>query len=844
MKIPFKVSSRTARLIGRENVASAKGAVIELVKNGYDADSPFSIIYIDNKLSFFKPRLYISEYNNLLLKGIDQALLDSIYEKEKSVYVVKEKLDPSQISLLADNLRRLASLYVIDCGEGMTEKILKDNWMTIGTDNKSTNYYTRKGRIKAGAKGIGRFAMDKLGEKCEMITFFDPEVYKPTDDNSVAGGYSWNVSWDEFEGNNKTIDKVTAELDEIRDLSFLDCLDAFELPKEIKSILRKQAGNHGTALKITQLRDVWNDDTVESLFEDLSVLVPPAEQNDYSIILRASSQPERYGLIREGICDDFDFKIHATADSNQIVNIKIIRNENLVEKFPSSFFNRPNQTKKNYTEEDFKRGYWETRRTFSQLVPGYKKTDYTNELNRIGPFEFVFYFLKRSATKRDEKRFFYRHCPYAQRADWLKKFGGIKLFRDGFRVRPYGERNSSSFDWLGLGGRKQRSPAGITKKEGGYKVEVENVAGSICISRLTNVAFEDKSSREGLQENNSFQIFKKLIEGIINIFEEDRALIARELAAYDDERNGGRRLFQEAEKLSHKILEHPKFAKFRDGSFVSEKDKTFHSIALLAALNEKKTQEIENYKEEQKTLRGLASTGLMLASFSHDLTKIYDSLTDRYERIKKHLLPYAKEELYLDRIDRKNPFRLMRLAHETDKKMQNWLRFSTQIARKDKRRRKDINISSYMSNLHDIWSTIFSERAITMEQNVVEGARVRAFEIELDSIFYNLFSNSVEAFNLMKVNRPRRIKVSWRESSEKLICEYEDNGPGLSEDISDPENIFEPLFTTKRNNTTGEEVGTGLGMWIIKLIAEDNNIEIELPKVEQGFGIRFIFPKK
>ena len=39
IKIPFKVSARTARLIGRENIATSKGAIIELVKNGYDADS-------------------------------------------------------------------------------------------------------------------------------------------------------------------------------------------------------------------------------------------------------------------------------------------------------------------------------------------------------------------------------------------------------------------------------------------------------------------------------------------------------------------------------------------------------------------------------------------------------------------------------------------------------------------------------------------------------------------------------------------------------------------------------------------------------------------------------------
>lgn len=50
--------------------------------------------------------------------------------------------------------------------------------MTIGTDNKSTHFTTHGGRVKAGAKGIGRFALDKLGERCEMFTFFDPTVHE------------------------------------------------------------------------------------------------------------------------------------------------------------------------------------------------------------------------------------------------------------------------------------------------------------------------------------------------------------------------------------------------------------------------------------------------------------------------------------------------------------------------------------------------------------------------------------------------------------------------------------------------------------------------------------------
>ena len=38
-KIPFNVDAYTAKLIGRENVSKLDGAVLELVKNTYDADA-------------------------------------------------------------------------------------------------------------------------------------------------------------------------------------------------------------------------------------------------------------------------------------------------------------------------------------------------------------------------------------------------------------------------------------------------------------------------------------------------------------------------------------------------------------------------------------------------------------------------------------------------------------------------------------------------------------------------------------------------------------------------------------------------------------------------------------
>lgn len=845
MKIPFKVSARTARLIGRENVATSKGAIIELVKNGYDADSRYSIIFIDNRDSVFTETLSCNQYVHLIKKGVDESLLGAIYAKEGDVYRLSETHDSTQLKALILELQKIAVLYIIDCGEGMSRKIIENHWMTIGTDNKSNNFITtKKKRVKAGAKGIGRFALDKLGECCEMLTIFDKDVHSDLDDNGNEFGYTgykWNVNWGDFEGTAKTIDAVEATLDGITK-SYVECVKELDIPDSLKNVLCSGDETlHGTILRISGLRDIWDESTVDQVFDDLGVLVPPIENADYSIILRDSLNPNKYGEVVSSFCDDYDFKIDAHADANQNVSIRIYRNEYNVESIPPSFFARPNQQKNGYTKADFTRGHWETTRTFAQLIPGFRELDINDVLGNIGEFDFTFYYLKRSATRNDEKRFFYRHCAYNLRKEWLDKFGGVKLFRDRFRVRPYGERNDSAFDWLGLGARKQKSPAGVAKKDGGYKVEVENTAGTICISRLTNVDFEDKSSREGLQENHTFNIFKRIILGIIAIFEEDRAVIAREMDADDYDRNGEAREREQAEMLAKKFLDKQRNA---EPTEQEKNDPHYQSMNLLVALNEQKTLEIEQLREEQKVLRALASSGLMLASFSHDLSKLNISMNNRYDKIKSLFMDKISAEAFADAEDRKNPYVLLDRAKHTDEKMQNWLNFSTGIIKKDKRRRKDIRLRAYFESLASTWMPVFESRNIRLNLSVDYELKIRAFEIDLDSIFYNLFSNSVEAFARLKEERERVIFINFSIEDRSIICEYRDSGPGLSPDITNPQDILQPLFTTKRNRSTGEETGTGLGMWIVKLIAEDNNATVNLLNPDCGFGMIINFPKK
>lgn len=858
-RIPFKVSARTARLIGRENIANSKGAIIELVKNGYDADSKICIVYFDNKYSTLLNEFDETHFNELINKGIEESLISEIYDfqEDYELYSIKNDVDDNKKSQFKTLISKFSTLYIIDAGEGMTQNIIRDHWMTIGTDNKANSIFTKSGRVKAGAKGIGRFALDRLGGKCEMITIFNPdlEIHEPdTDiDGNPTGnnGYNWVVNWEDFEGDYKTIDSVGAILIGLN----TDNLKGEILkviPQEYLSKIESEAEfKFGTILKINDLRDNWEDYFVDQVYSDLEVLVPPKESGGFEIYVFSSLLPEKYGEVLGSICDDFDYKLVATADENQNVKIIVYRNEYNIELIPNAFFQREAMQKENYKKSDFAKGFWSKTTTFSNLLKGFNEIDEDNIFDNIGLFDFTFYFLKRSTNSSDSKRFFNRNFMSHNRKDWLNKFGGIKLFRDNFRVRPYGEVNNVAFDWLGLGNRKSTSPAGIAKKEGGYKVEPENVAGAISISRLTNVNFEDKSSREGLQENKTFKIFTLLIAEIISEFEKDRAYIAREMDEYDNILYGPERDREKAEKLKNEIIAKSRAKKEskdnNSGQNDSEEETQTESDKekeILASELDRKEEEIEKLKDEQKILRGLASSGIVLASFSHDLSKLNDVLASRTEKLKTLMLEKISESDYTEIRDSKNPFKQIERIKKQDLKLQNWLNFSLGATRKDKRKRKQLFLKPYFLNFKNDWETILSDRGISMDIAEIEDLDMRVFEIDIDSIFNNLFVNSIDAFIISKEERSRVIKVKVSSTTKEIIVDYYDNGPGLSKDISEPEVIFEPLYTTRRNLHTGEEEGTGLGMWLIKSIVEENDGKTRLLYPEIGFGLRITFPIK
>lgn len=167
-KMKYKMSSRATILLGRESVSRVDGAIIELVKNTYDADAGFCCLCFD--------------------------------------------VEHDQI-------------YILDNGVGMTKETIETCWMLIGTDNKRVEYLSTKKRIKSGEKGIGRFALDRLGSKCRMYTKHDGEDL-----------ICWETDWSNFEKSGQVIDDVEADFAYCAGQRFEDII-----PEKIKNAVAKFA---------------------------------------------------------------------------------------------------------------------------------------------------------------------------------------------------------------------------------------------------------------------------------------------------------------------------------------------------------------------------------------------------------------------------------------------------------------------------------------------------------------------------------------------------------------------------------------------------------------------------
>lgn len=849
IKKPFKVSARTARLIGRENVANADGAIIELVKNCYDADSKICIVYFEIKYSSIpkeiSPSLYRKFYKQTLNEENNTSLFELAYEKSErkgvSTYTLRKDLEEDISNELEIFYKSKNKLYIVDGGEGMTEKVIDDHWMTIGTNNKLEDFITPSGRIKAGAKGIGRFALDRLGSLCHMVTL--PEINK----KPSFTGYEWSVDWEDFEGEGKNINQVEADFQKIDNLKY--DIKVISLIPDIKvsSIIsrNKESFNTGTLLEISELRDWWTQSQIDKLYRNLEVLTPPGSSQKFDIFLFSKNHKNDYGRINNDEFSDYDYRLDAKVNNDKTVEITIHRNEFQLNLIDQDLFKRSQMKVSPYDKATFREGTFKINTTIFELLPQLEGSNDEGEANKIGPVDFAFYFMKMRSSRVLKQKFSYKSFSPRHRDEWYKKFGGIKVFRDNFRVRPYGEVNSSSFDWLLLGERKAQSPAGVTKKGGGYRVSPNQVAGVVNISRVANLEFEDKSSREGLQENKTFEILKDLLLAIISQFEWDRHTVMREMDLFFREKNENEAAKAEADSMSEEDDNSGDSDSKTKEEYKEERNtfkRAYDSIKL----------DYEDAQEEIKLLRALATTGLLVTSFAHEFETIKNQMERRTSYLKASLKKLLNEDDLNQTLEnRNNPFKRLENFKKYDSKLKHWLDFSLAAIRKDKRNTKTININDFLSDFKNDWQEVLNTRKVTLNITTSNEKllQLAVFIIDIESVFNNLLINSFDAFDRKGFTGKREVNINidlitdFEDGLDYLVINFSDNGPGLSKNIKNPYSILRPGYTTKLDKNN-EPNGTGLGMYIIDSVVEYYNGVIEIEEPEKGFTVNIKLPYK
>lgn len=352
----------------------------------------------------------------------------------------------SNLSLREYKKNNSSKMIIRDTGSGMSEYDLINKWLNIAYSEKKTKK-EEFNRQLAGNKGVGRFSCDRLGKS---LTIYTRKENEPL--------LKLSIDWTEFEKINdieKNIQDIDFELDEISTEQYIQ---ETELEKF----------STGTTLFISDLREVWDLQKIQSLKRQLERFINP-NQNFEAESFDVSIEADEYKKLELNLPD--------SEKINGIVKNRIFSNLD----FKATYINSK-------ISNDGK--------TLTTVLRDRGKEIFTlvehNPYNLLKNIEINIYYLN-SYSKAYFKR---------QTGIRSVDFGSIFLFINGFRIPPYGDQGN---DWLSMELRKGQ----------GYNrfLGTREVIGRIEINGVEFNENEDDffiiSNRSGVDNNKHFEQLTK-----------------------------------------------------------------------------------------------------------------------------------------------------------------------------------------------------------------------------------------------------------------------------------------------------------------------------------------------
>jgi len=416
----LKARARLLSLLGEQLIGNDRLAIFELVKNSYDADA--SKVTIE-------------------LNGIDTDM---------------------------------PRIIVTDNGEGMSLETLTNVWLEPGNDHRQIQRLEGQRtpkfkRLPLGEKGVGRFAVHKLGENISLST-------------RKKGGpeLSLTINWKE----------ITAK-------KYLS--DAKVKIFSTKPLNHFKGDAHGTRIEISDLkRKEWTRGDIRRLQRLVTAINSPfAEQGAFTTELKVNERPEWLKGMpsAKDLIDDapwrFDFTINEKGFTwsykfSPPSGVKIVGRE--VSETDSKLLlpSKPGARNKVVADSTMLRGIGSIS---GNLVAYDKDPKIRNLLPHLSLL-----------------------------SEFLENTSGVRVYRDGIRVFNYGEPQD---DWLGLDLRRVNRPT--------ERLSRNIVIGAIGLTLEGSSSLKEKTNREGFDENSFYEQFKSLVLAAVSKFELERAIDKRRL---------------------------------------------------------------------------------------------------------------------------------------------------------------------------------------------------------------------------------------------------------------------------------------------------------------------------
>lgn len=719
--VRFTVDAGLISKLGYELVQKQETAVSELVKNSYDADATFA-------------RITFIDCNR-----------------------------PGGRLLISDN------------GNGMDREQLINGFMRLSSTDKIHNPISPVyKRTRAGKKGIGRFAAQRLGRKLVVTT--------QTEDSPVA--LKVEIDWLDFQ-EDQELALVTHQIQEV-----------------------EKKYTKGTILMIVGLSETWSMNQIERVFRYLTDLVQPfplakikGEQDfdpgfEINIFHRLNDKEEtiasvetlvyEYALAEiEGVIGDDGKAIWSIISEQEEINEQAID--------IGKFQDEPESRYDHIRNTNFRAYYYIYNRPgFSNYLPAIQN----------------------------------KHI-----RDLAKERGGIRVYRNGFRVLPYGEPKN---DWLRLDETSRRRK--ILPPFGN-----QAWFGFVELFDITGQVFEETTSREGLIQNDAYRelvdfVYRVLESAVIKIAEargrkakptssEATPPLQRLKSAVHTARRAADSFSKRYEEARDSDDPDAQFDNQELGEILHEYQSVIY--ILETAVKEEEIREAE-LLEEISMLRILASLGLSIVEFTHE--------------IKQRLLAIGADIKSIQ--DAQPNDLLLSYANRLDENFGHFATYATYFDRAGTdsahREMEPQEMGRVLRSFQEIALSMAIRNGIDFPEPTIVGYDLFTIPMhpsEWASILFNLFTNSIKA--IRRANSVGNILLTAKQHNNYICIQFSDNGDGIATEIR--ERIFDAFYTTTspanpQNKDTQEELtGTGLGLKIVKDIVESYNGNIFIVDPPDGY---------